>query len=116
MKKFSDIQRDMLKMALAQRVSRSCGFNQLCIQNNGDNFECHVDGEFFAILGALAQLLKDLSNKSEIPCHIVCDYLGLLMEIVNEIEKGKQGECQQQNNADFSEFMSILTGENKEDK
>lgn len=121
MKKFSDIQRDMLKLALAERVSRSCGFNELYIKNGGDGVECHIDGEMFAILGALAKMLHDMSNKAEIPYNITGDYLSLLLEIVDELENGKQqqptGEEKKdvtETSPDFSTFMSLLTGE--EDK
>lgn len=118
MNKFSDIQRDMLKLALAERVSTSCGFNELHIKNGGDGFECHIDGEMFAILGALAHLLHDMSKRSQIPYNITAHYLSLLMEITDEIENNKKQEepnkGEQETNTDFSTFMSLLTGE--EDK
>lgn len=104
-------QKCLLKRQLAHTITEG-SFEKLIMEQDGDGYRCEVEGDLFAIIGALAEFLNDISGETHIPLHVLATYLMLSTEIVEETKCLIEQENSQEQG--FAQFMDILTGMNKE--
>lgn len=108
-------QKNELKCELARKINEG-KFKKLLIQDEGNGYSAHLEGDLFAIIGAIGHVIYDMSKESDIPVHVLGTYMELAGEMVEEIsmmldEQGEQNE--QQQNEQFTNFMDVLTGRKK---
>lgn len=113
----SGMDRELLKIQLAQAISKG-GFDYLKLQNEGDSFSCQIEGDLFSTLGVLGQVMCTFHQSTGIPIHVLCTYLELCCEIVQEVKKDQNDKQEQEQEQEdmFSQFMNILSSYNEEDK
>ena len=111
---FTEDEKKFLKQELCKRIA-SGHMDRLCIEPDGETFRCDVEGDLFAIIGALAHVLCEFGQHTNIPTHVLATYIGWACEMVQEVnmfmEQQKEDEQEQ-----FTTFMNILTSGEEEEQ
>jgi len=105
-------QKQDLKHHLANKINEG-QFKKLLIQDEGNGYSAHLEGDLFAIIGAIGHVMYDISKESEIPIEVLGTYMTLAGEMVEEISMMMDEENEERQNEQFTNFMDILTGKKK---